>query len=1215
MKLLERLRLVITPRPSAITLGDRATATRQWHLAASLYRSVLDRNPANPPIWVQYGHALKESGNLSEAAIAYRMAIHYKDNDADSRLQLAHVLKLQNKRDEAESAYICAFVLDPSLDEALSELTAFDWSPLQIQSLKKMCQSDGNVRNVDRTEGDARAAASSESDGTSSDDPALVPPSEEDLALIVPFFAPVAGNFNEDTQEFRLPTAAEYLGNRSLWNVVPHYLFDPSWYLSQQPRTLSAEINPFVHFLRAGGYERKAPHPLFAPEYYVAQFKRRATTVSIDHPFVHYLTSGRQRDVPPSPLFAPDWYKQEYLSDLSDDVDPVQHYLLVGYRKGFNPHILFDETWYRARANPDDGMPGLVDYVVRGANKGFDPHPLVIGRFIVAQYNGSAAQSTPLETYLSAAADYDPHPLFSTLHYLSQCPDLGGESPLAHYLKEGWRHGLDPHPFFRSKWYSNLSMRQAERAIGPLLHYETIGRFAGMNPNPFFHANWYKEHVLRGRTDVTAEEHYLTVGFANNLPGREGDSLHSGSLVVLSETPQIDYQAMVRKPTEMNPIPRIGAFVHAFYLDLCEELFRYLNNIPSPCTVFISTDTTEKVDRLERLTGRHLRHPAEIRMLPNRGRDIGPWIVGFADRISEVDIGLHLHTKKSVHREDINTWRQFLLDGLVGTAEVVSAHLKVLSYEKIGASLLPHFKLLQERGEINWGHNFQLVRDLLRLCEIDISDQTPLDFPSGSMFWFKSAALRPLLNLNLRFEMFEPESGAVDGTLAHAIERSFLYVVEAAGYGWVRLSGTSDFVEDSYFDVERFLTDGGFRLLPVGLRRGLVDSFLGELAPFNCVASMIQRPRLTLIVPDLDRSRGYAGLNNAFDLFAEIMGALDGGWDARIMSIWSPPESFLPPEGFQNINLGEFDRPNRSIVCDAGQRSWRLLDLRQNDFFLATAWESAHLISLICGDQSRIFGLPERRFLYFIQDYEAPFQAWSSRYYLADATYKKPDRFVAIINTEMLARFFDEQFGVTGHTYEPGLSPRLAASMRHVNKHKNCLIYYRTHAVRNCYELCEIIVDELVSRDPKYYEGWRFLGMGEGGITQSARSRIEHLGRLSLEEYGMLMSRSAVGLSLMVSPHPSYPPLEMAAAGMLVLTNTYLRKDLSEVHENIYSWESGQISDAVELLDRLCRSFEEDNEIGWRGKNKVDWFFTPTDNMREIAGCLGQELDMAIGRR
>jgi hypothetical protein len=63
--------------PSVIMRADRAREAGQWQIAASLYRTALDRKPGNPPIWIQYGHALKESGNRAMAEVAYRTAIGY----------------------------------------------------------------------------------------------------------------------------------------------------------------------------------------------------------------------------------------------------------------------------------------------------------------------------------------------------------------------------------------------------------------------------------------------------------------------------------------------------------------------------------------------------------------------------------------------------------------------------------------------------------------------------------------------------------------------------------------------------------------------------------------------------------------------------------------------------------------------------------------------------------------------------------------------------------------------------------------------------------------------------------------------------------------------------------------------------------------------------------------------------------------------------------
>jgi tetratricopeptide (TPR) repeat protein len=115
-------------RPSPITLADRARDAGQWELAGRYYRKALNRNPRNSPIWVQYGHTLKERGHMSDAEGAYRKAIEIDPNSADAHLQLGHILKLQRRRNEALSAYLRALELDPTLRAASLELVALGWT-------------------------------------------------------------------------------------------------------------------------------------------------------------------------------------------------------------------------------------------------------------------------------------------------------------------------------------------------------------------------------------------------------------------------------------------------------------------------------------------------------------------------------------------------------------------------------------------------------------------------------------------------------------------------------------------------------------------------------------------------------------------------------------------------------------------------------------------------------------------------------------------------------------------------------------------------------------------------------------------------------------------------------------------------------------------------------------------------------------------------------
>jgi tetratricopeptide (TPR) repeat protein len=135
-------------RPNAATLAERARDAGQWELAAQLYRKALDRNPQDAALWVQYGHALKESGELrdpeklAEAEVCYRRALSYDSSVADTHLQLGHVLKLQSRTKEAEASYLRAVVLDQAMPHPLHELIGLGWSEAQIAELRHLVNPD-----------------------------------------------------------------------------------------------------------------------------------------------------------------------------------------------------------------------------------------------------------------------------------------------------------------------------------------------------------------------------------------------------------------------------------------------------------------------------------------------------------------------------------------------------------------------------------------------------------------------------------------------------------------------------------------------------------------------------------------------------------------------------------------------------------------------------------------------------------------------------------------------------------------------------------------------------------------------------------------------------------------------------------------------------------------------------------------------------------------
>jgi hypothetical protein len=232
---------------------------------------------------------------------------------------------------------------------------------------------------------------------------------------------------------------------------------------------------------------------------------------------------------------------------------------------------------------------------------------------------------------------------------------------------------------------------------------------------------------------------------------------------------------------------RSAVIIHLFYEDLVSDFRRYVENIPGQVDVFISTcnDSNKKI--IEKVFSDWPNGTVDVRVTTNRGRDIAPKLLAFKNIYSAYDIVLHLHSKRSPQATELRGWRTFLLENMLGTREVASTVLQLFATTpSLGIVASEHFEPV--RRHLGWGPNFSTAQGLASRMGIELSEDQVLDFPSGSMFWARPAALKPLLDLGLDVEDFPIESDQKDGTLAHAIERLYFHVCERSGYDWIKIS-------------------------------------------------------------------------------------------------------------------------------------------------------------------------------------------------------------------------------------------------------------------------------------------------------------------------------------------------------------------------------------------------------------------------------------------
>ena len=224
--------------------------------------------------------------------------------------------------------------------------------------------------------------------------------------------------------------------------------------------------------------------------------------------------------------------------------------------------------------------------------------------------------------------------------------------------------------------------------------------------------------------------------------------------------------------------------LHLYYEDLIDLIFlKYLVSIQNFADLVVTVRPDINIDSLRRI--KTIFSNVFFIRTDNRGRDIRPFLqaLQFASKF-QYEYICKLHTKKSLHRADGSHWRDELFDRLIrSSAHVEKVIDRLIANQHVGLlAPLGCITNLSE-GPINIGNRKWLDQLFKRLDMSELCNSYDTQFPAGSMYWARVAALEHLLDKNVfNLDEFELEAGQLDGTLAHAIERVIGLVVKKSGY-------------------------------------------------------------------------------------------------------------------------------------------------------------------------------------------------------------------------------------------------------------------------------------------------------------------------------------------------------------------------------------------------------------------------------------------------
>lgn len=337
------------------------------------------------------------------------------------------------------------------------------------------------------------------------------------------------------------------------------------------------------------------------------------------------------------------------------------------------------------------------------------------------------------------------------------------------------------------------------------------------------------------------------------------------------------------------------------------------------------------------------------------------------------------------------------------------------------------------------------------------------------------------------------------------------------------------------------------------------NTHVAEITPCTPRHDGWEGKRLNLVLPSINKQHYFGGIHTAVLIYRELCRFFPA---SRIILVDSSPDEEALSR-FSDHVLVPADQTSTAMrqIVPFSDRYQKTLPVAGEDIWVATAWWTAYAAQRMSQWQGENGGV-DRPMVYLIQDFEPGFYPWSSQYALALSTYRC-DRDIGVFNTGLLADFFEQHDlrYAQRSVFEPVLHEGLRPALQRVReapaaRHRRIVVYARPGTPRNAFELiCEGL--RLWGWKDARASQWEIAAPGElQSDLDLGPFSLKALGKLNIDAYAELLSTSALGLSLMVSPHPSYPPLEMAAFGMGVITNRYDNKHLDQTTENIVSLES-----------------------------------------------------------
>ncbi len=294
----------------------------------------------------------------------------------------------------------------------------------------------------------------------------------------------------------------------------------------------------------------------------------------------------------------------------------------------------------------------------------------------------------------------------------------------------------------------------------------------------------------------------------------------------------------------------VGCIFFVYYSELIPLCLKFINLIPDDVKICIISSNIDILENYKSCLAQ--KRNLEFRLKDNRGRNEAAYFVDCRDLLLKWDYCCLLHDKKTSHAPHPHmgeAWFQHCLLNLIPSKAFIYNVVEEFETNEHLGLLLPPPPLFSNWTELilsdPWASNQEIAQQILRkfsnTLDLDVDPMAPY----GGMGWFRTKAIKKLLDLNLTLEDFPEEPLPINGTFLHGLERIYPQIIQAHGFSssWVISTEYGPtYIDNLYYQLKKKITTKEVKVVRVEMDYSLpkiISHYLKKYPRFHGIAKYL----------------------------------------------------------------------------------------------------------------------------------------------------------------------------------------------------------------------------------------------------------------------------------------------------------------------------------------------------------------------------------------